>query len=483
MDVFKRFSDFIHENKLIEDGDRIIVGVSGGADSLCLLFLLCRFLKSEAAPRFSLEAVHVNHGIRGDSADRDEEYTLKVCADAGIDCKNVRIDVPMEVKKTGESEEEAARRLRYEVFEKLAFANTCESGEKKEAVRPVLATGHHMDDQAETVLHNLFRGSAIKGLGGMAPVSVRGNLRVIRPLLCLGRFDTESYLNEIGISYCMDETNFLGEYTRNKIRHSLIPLTKEINARSVEHMAQSAAALRDVEDYLESETEEAYDKWVRKESDDLILSCECFEKEHRVICQRVIRVCIKKRCGYLKDIGAEQHILPVLRLGMSGDSGRELDLPYDLKVRKNYDDLIFSLKTSEIASSDDGDHMIRDGAMTAYKTDLRVFEREETGILPVFPNDSCIKWFDYDKINSHVQWRHRQPGDYIVTAAGRTLLKDFLIKQKIPQRLRDSFLLLTLEDGEVLWVMGEGISRINTRYMTDVNTKSILEARVIWLTE
>ncbi len=460
MGVYEKVSDYILENGLIEDGDRVYVGVSGGADSLCLLFLLRRFLQSKDAPRFTLEAVHVNHGIRGESADGDEAYTKKLCADHGIDCECVRIDVPSQVQKTGESVEEAARRLRYEAFEKLVL-----NGDKNS--RPVLALGHHMDDQAETVLHNLFRGSALKGLCGMTPVSSRGSLRLIRPLLCLRRGDTEEYLSQNEIQFRTDETNLSDEYTRNRIRHSIIPLSKEINERSVEHIAKSAAFLAETEAYMELQTQKAAHRWIKNEGSAVILSCECFEKEHAVICDRLILRCIKESCGKLKDIGYEAHIRPVAELGINASSGRELTLPYELVVKKNYDELVFCPQSADEKE---------------IKTEIRVFEREETGCLPAFPNDSCIKWFDYDKINSHVFWRHRQPGDYIVTAAGRSLLKDFLIKQKIPQRKRDSLILLVREENEVLWVMGDDISRINTEDMTDEDTKKILEARVIWPT-
>ena len=195
--VFK----FIKENRIFDSGDSVILGVSGGADSICMLTVLCK-LKHRL--NLKLYVVHVNHGIRGGDALEDENFVKEFCEKENLSFFPYHINVPEIVKKTGMSEEEAGRRERYRIFYELA----------NELKADKIAVAHNLNDNSETILFNMFRGTGIKGMTGI-PVQ---RDKIVRPLLCVTRAEIEAYLDSLNISYCMDITNKSTEYTRNKIR-------------------------------------------------------------------------------------------------------------------------------------------------------------------------------------------------------------------------------------------------------------------------
>ena len=204
----KKFLQTISEYEMLSPGDSVLVGVSGGADSMCLLSLL-----TECAEELgiSVAAAHVNHCIRGEEADRDESFVESFCAERKIPFYKLKTDIPALARISGESTELCARNERYAFFESLGFSKT--------------ATAHTGSDRVETMLMNLARGSALNGLSSIPPV--RGN--IIRPLIGFLRSDTEQYCAEHGIAYVTDSTNLSDEYTRNRYRHKVVPAIAEIN--------------------------------------------------------------------------------------------------------------------------------------------------------------------------------------------------------------------------------------------------------------
>ena len=174
MDMMKKVLNFVNENRLFEYGDKVILGVSGGADSVCMLHMLCG-LKEQLG--ITLQVVHVNHGIRGEEAHRDEIFVKELCKKLDVPCKVYHLDIPAMAKKKKMSEEEAGRQARYEIFENLAT----ETGAQK------IAVAHNLNDNSETVLFHLFRGSGLKGLMGI-PVK---RDKIVRPILCLSRQEIE----------------------------------------------------------------------------------------------------------------------------------------------------------------------------------------------------------------------------------------------------------------------------------------------------
>ena len=227
---------YIGANQLIRPGDGVVVGLSGGPDSVFLLYALHTL---QARMGFTLWAVHVHHGIRGAEADRDEAFSEKLCAKLDIPFQAVHVAAPAYAAQHGLSLEEAARILRYEALE----AARQQLGQTRAAW---IAVAHHLDDQAETVLHNLVRGAGLRGLAGMEN---RRN-HVIRPLLSIKREDILKWLKQNDIPYVTDSTNADPHYTRNRIRSTVLPELREINPEASAHIAHSAALLREADAYF-----------------------------------------------------------------------------------------------------------------------------------------------------------------------------------------------------------------------------------------
>ena len=227
---------YIGANQLIRPGDGVVAGLSGGPDSVFLLYALYTL---QGRMGFTLRAVHVHHGIRGAEADRDEAFSEKLCAKLDIPFQAVHVAAPAYAAQHGLSLEEAARILRYEALEAARQQLT-------QAPAAWIAVAHHLDDQAETVLHNLVRGAGLRGLAGMEN---RRN-HVIRPLLSIKREDILKWLEQNNIPYVTDSTNADPHYTRNRIRSTVLPELREINPEASAHIAHSAALLREADAYF-----------------------------------------------------------------------------------------------------------------------------------------------------------------------------------------------------------------------------------------
>ena len=235
----KTFTDTLNEYNMIKNGDRVIVALSGGADSVCLLHILNSLKESL---EITLEAVHINHCIRGNESDDDEDFCTGLCKNLGIPLRVYRINIPEITKLSGKSTEETARDVRYEKFAE------CAGDDSK------IATAHTLSDNAETVIFNMIRGTGLKGLCGIPPV--RGN--IIRPLINITRQQVEAYLKQIGQDFKTDSTNLSDDYTRNKIRHKIIPVIQEINSGFYKCFLNCHQVLTEENSYLENLSETAY---------------------------------------------------------------------------------------------------------------------------------------------------------------------------------------------------------------------------------
>ena len=244
--LVEKVNEYMQEHHMAQAGEKIVVGVSGGADSLGLLTIL-----SELAEYFqySLVVVHVNHGLRGKAADQDQSFVEKTCKDKSIPCYSFHVDLKRFARKEGMSEEEAGRYYRYQCFEKV----------RREVDGDKIAVAHQREDVCETILFNMFRGTGIKGLTGIPPVRDV----IIRPLLCVSRAEIENYLQRKGLSWRTDETNLTDAYTRNKIRHNILPYVEEhINPSAGQHIQEMAGLMRDISLYLDRQAEAAFDQCV-----------------------------------------------------------------------------------------------------------------------------------------------------------------------------------------------------------------------------
>lgn len=446
--MLKKVEAYVAKWHMLEKGDKVIVGVSGGADSVCLLFVLLEFQKKLP---FELTVVHVHHGIRGAEADADEKYVRQLCEKLGLSyvCEYVKAhEFAVEEKL---SEEEAGRKLRQMVFSRVM----------RERYATKIALAHHMDDNAETLLFHLARGTGLKGLGGIRPVT--GN--IIRPLLCLRRGEIEAYLREQGIPYCEDATNQTDAYTRNRIRNHVLPyIEQKVNARAVEHMQETMERLGELQSFVEEQKEFYFQQCVKESESGYILERESFLTVPKALKALLLKELLARAATCEKDIEAV-HIALLQEL-LEKQVGRSLDLPYGLEAKRVYEGLRIGKKKPECS-----EEHFQSGCVQ-----WCVLDKEDAENLAL--QKEYTKYFDYDIITDGVCVRTRQAGDYIsIHEDGRTQkLKTFFINEKIPQEERERVLLVA-DGSHILWIVGH---RTNPYYRVRRNTKHILK---VWIDE
>lgn len=467
--MMETVNKFIEKYHMIEKGDKVIAGISGGADSVCLLFVLLEMQKI-----FGIEvvAVHVNHGIRGDAAQADEDFTVQLCREKGIKCVVYHENVESIAKKRKQSVEEAGRNVRREAFVKTLRE---EKGTK-------IAMAHHQNDNAETLLMNLARGAGLKGLGGIRPVN--GN--VIRPLLCVTRREIEEYLTKKGVSWCQDQTNDEDDYTRNRLRHSVIPVLEEqVNQAAVQHMNEAMEQIRMTWEYMDEQAERAMDSCVtRTQEGDIQIRKEPFIEKPDVIQRILVRKCLIEAAGSERDLSMV-HVEAVMDL-FGKQNGRSLSLPYSVKAVRNYEGVILKKEddTAYMKRADSGGfgpYILNIPGMTQIRElnltiCCRIFEKPDDFSVKQIPQKNYTKWLDYDIIKGNLIVRTRQSGDRIVIdRSGRSQkLKAYLINEKIPAHKRDSLPLIADED-QILWVVGH---RLSSACLVTDQTDRVLEIKV-----
>ena len=308
----------IEDNNLINDGDCIVIGLSGGADSVCLTHILwC--LKEEL--NISLIAVHLNHNIRGEEAKRDELFAKDFAKKLDIRFIKGSARVCDFAKERGISEEMAGRELRYSFFDDVKSALKCQK----------IATAHNRNDNAETIAMNFMRGTSLSGLSGI-PYK-RGD--IIRPILDVTRSEIEEYCKENGLLYVVDSTNNGDDYTRNKIRHRLIPMIeKEYNPNFVNTVSQNAQLIKCEADYISQCTKREYERLVKNNSVKITELLKC----HKAIQRRIIR----KMMSNIMDMQGVQSYFTdkVIELAVKNRSGSMINLPYGRRARIEYDYLV-----------------------------------------------------------------------------------------------------------------------------------------------
>lgn len=460
--MLKKVEEYVEKWHMLKKEDRIIVGVSGGADSVCLLFILLELQKKIP---FEIIVVHVNHELRGIDADEDEAYVKKICEEHQILCVTYSENVELIAKKRKQSTEEAGRDVRRE-----AFRHTMEmyGGTK-------IALAHHKNDNVETFVMNLVRGTGLKGLCGIRPVA--GN--IVRPLLCLERQEIEEFLEENHISYRTDKTNKSDDYTRNRIRNHLIPYMEEqINPCVVTHMNDTMEKLLEIQGYMEEEQQVYYQKCVKEEKQCCIISEAFFTEIPKVFQPVVLKEALVKITGKEKDI--ESIHLKGLQELFQKQVGKKLDLPYETEAWRTYEGIRIQRRgynsvTEQIEceisfiNGEKQEITLKDTTITFQLLDKFPINCE-------YEQKNNTKWFDYDIIKCKLCVRTRRPGDYItIHPDGRTQkLKSYFINEKIPKEQREKILLVA-DGSHILWIVGY---RTNCMYHVNRNTKRILEIQM-----
>ncbi len=475
--MLRKVLQYCRREKLIENGDFVLAGVSGGADSVCMLKLLVQLQKEIG---FFLEVVHVEHGIRGRESENDAAFVVRLCEELEVPLQLFFVDAVTYAKEQKLGLEEAARILRYDCYAQAA--------EKSLSSRVKVALAHHADDNAETVLFQMIRGSGIDGMSGMRPKrELMPGVEVVRPMLLVTRAEIEEYLQKEGQAYCVDSTNTDTSYSRNKIRRHILPMLEEVNARAVAHMNRSAMLLRELGDYLQGQVDLAAAKVIKEREAGLLISGEELRQLPEILKKEVLHLAIGKAAGSGKDIGMDhvESLADLLELQV----GRGISLPYQLRARRVYEGILLEkIEESGCCASATGfflelsgqelDHKLQHGIVSVEVPEgvmnFSLVEcRDESAEIS---KNTYTKCFDYDKIKGSFQIRTRQSGDYLIVDndGHKKRLKEYFINEKIPSDERDAVLLLTQAD-KVLWVIG---GRISADTKVDGNTKRILKVQI-----
>ncbi len=458
--LLEKTAQTVRKYDMIGQGDRVIVGVSGGADSVCLLDVLWKL--SKEIP-FSLRVVHVHHGLRA-AADLDEAYVRDLCKERQIPIEAVHVDAAGYAAEHGETVEEAGRNLRQQAF---AAAGSRWDEEEPYEGNVKIALAHHVEDLAETVIFHLCRGSSIAGLRGILPVSENR----IRPLIEASREEIETYLKEEKISWQTDETNEDLEITRNYIRKETLPgLCRHVNAQTISHIARLAEDLCSTETYLEEVTAAEWKRCltntVSGKARQGALSVTKLQLQPVFLQKRILLLALANAAGKRKDLGAI-HVEVLLRL-LESQGSAQVDLPYGLTAYREYDALW--IEGEEEKDKTDPSFQTTGVPLGENEYEMRVFTYEAGMDIP---EATYTKWLDYDKITTFPMFRIRESGDRITISDDGTskALTRYMIDAKIPKNVRDLYVLPTKEQ-EILWIPGY---QMNAAYKVTETTKRVLE--------
>lgn len=442
----KKVINTIIKNNLIEKGDNILVGVSGGPDSMALLYVL-----KEAKKKidFNLYVAHVNHGVRGKEADEDEEYVRKVSNKLGIPFYSIKIDMSNYAKENKLSEEEAGREIRYNFFRQVLS----KIGHGK------IAVAHNKNDQAETLIMRFIRGTGLDGLKGMD----YKNGNIIRPLLDVSRDEIERYIKENNIEVRIDKSNFKPIYSRNKIRLELIPFIKEnFNENFIDTIYRTSKLMAVDSDFLNKFALEKYEQIIEKEAENkIIINREKFLKQHDSIKSRILRIAIEKLLGHIKGI-EEKHIYDAIKLVLHNNTGKRIHLPKNIQIGIGYG--YFTVEKIDFKNEKTNYEYIIDIEKLTKIDELKceiTTEILNVNEVDINKTNRFIKYFDYDKIYGNLYIRNRRPGDkfFPLGMKGKKKLKDFFIDLKVPRDIRDKVPLL-VDDCNIIWVVGYRISEL-----------------------
>lgn len=451
--MFSTVRNNILNNNLITTNENIVVGVSGGPDSMALLYVLLDIRKEL---NFNIIVAHVNHGVRGDEALSDQLFVERKANELKIPYYFKNVDMDGYAKEMGITSEEAGRELRYGFFREILESNC---GGK-------IAVAHNKNDQAETLLLRIMRGTGIDGLKGMDFLA--GD--IIRPLLNISREEIEQYISIGKIETVLDKTNLIPIYSRNKVRLELLQYIKDnFNPNIINTLWRLSRTSNIDSKFLEEFTESRYNFIVKKvNKHSIILDGVLFIKENKSIQSRIIRNVISKIMGNLQGI-SEQNITSLVELFERLETGKQLNLPNGIIGRISYNDLVIEKIEAEVVK--DFDYILNIGCNKFFELGLNICLSVEEGNKSNKYSKN-VKYFDYEKISGDIRIRNRKSGDKFVPFGmnGRKKVKDYFIDEKIPKELRDRIPLL-VDDENIIWILGYATSEL---YKVTDTTKKIL---------
>jgi tRNA(Ile)-lysidine synthase len=454
----------IDRNHLLEKGDRVIVGVSAGMDSMVLLHVLNDYRETFD---LSLIVAHVNHGLRPEESEKEAELVQREAGRLGFPFEYGKFNVKEFQKLGGLSLQDAARRIRFHFFNDLLQRHRAQK----------IALGHHADDQVETVLLRLLRGSGIEGLKGIVPIREG---RIIRPLIEVWKEEIQSFALEKKVPFLFDSSNLKKDYLRNRLRLALIPfIEKEYQPSFKEILLRTSTLLREENDYLEKGAVEAYQKITKEEKGTLAFKFSEYQSLHQAIQWRIIKKMLGKVCatGRAMDEGESLNVHKIYRKLQQSSPSFLLELRHGVWVEKRYDLVLLGKKRVE--------------AIPPFEVEVLCPGRnfiEEIGKEMVIEEATMDKFRDsnrpphtafmeYESLQFPLKIRNFRPGDRFrpLGAKGTQKLKEFFIDHKVPRFERPNIPLVVSAE-MIAWVVGY---RIDERVKVTEKTKRILKATII----
>ncbi len=442
---------------MLEEGDRIVLGVSGGADSVALLLMLQTMQQKY---HLKLYGVHVNHGIRKEAAE-DAAYVSALCESLDVPFYLYEADIPAMAKEQGMSEEEMGRIYRYQCFREVS----------QQVDANKIAVAHHMDDQAETVLFHLARGSKLTGAEGMHPTN--GN--VIRPLLACRKEELMQWLREQQVSWMEDSTNGDDMYARNCIRNQVIPALERVNTQAVRHLVEFAEEMGAYRQFVQQAVDEYFQQAVCFEGECCTVNRNHLLQQDVILAKAVIYEMLTQVCGKKKDI-CSTHVQLVYDL-LRNQSGKKIILPYEMIAELSYE-MLKIRKSLQVIENDTIEEVEIDWReLVDCKEEVRsvLLPRGRVLNLQLYQKKHCTrtqwenlineaihsknnytKYFECDTIKFTLCIRNTRNEDYFVMneKGERKKLSRYFIDQKIPVEQRSKKLVLAVESN-VLWILGD----------------------------
>ena len=460
----QRVLNFIKEHRLVASRKVLLVAVSGGQDSVCLLHIL---KKLQSTLGIRLHVAHLDHQLRGAESASDARYVARLAKQLGIPVTIGKRDVRAYQKERGVSLEEAAREVRYNFLAEVAASIGADR----------VAVGHTLDDHVETILLHLVRGTGTRGLRGLQPVtrwqSSEKGLKVVRPLLEVRRDETAEYCATHQLQPCLDATNLSLTPLRNKVRLELFPLLKSYNPQVIEALLRTARIAGDDIAYLEKEANRLWKRVASKQGNVIILNKKALLDLSPSMQRYLLRLAIEKAVGNLKDIEA-RHIEELMQ-ALNKPAGKRISLPYGLVFALDYNRYLLGKDPSALSPFPvlDGEHLIKIPGKTVipgWCIQANIIEPDES-----INTDNFTAYFDYDGISKPLIIRSRKRGDVFQPLGMEETKKvgEFMIDARIPRDWR-ARLPIICDREKVLWVVGY---RIDERAKITGDTKLVLSLK------
>lgn len=472
--MIKSLSQALLDDRLLNQDDTVVVGVSGGPDSMALLHLLLA-LNQEAGWKLRLHVAHLNHGLRTEDADKDAAFVQAASDSLSLPCTIDRRDIAKLAEEESIGIEEISRRERYAFLERVCLQIGCKC----------VAVGHHADDNAETILHRILRGTGLRGLAGIPrsrPIHTGSDITVVRPLLHMTRKAITDYLADSGIASRDDRTNTSNEPMRNRIRNVLLPqIEADINPQVREALTRLGEQAEWLQEYLGETVQRTFETLIVSRTDQMLtLNNDALARKSRIVQTEIIRLAYRS-FGLGEQNLAFSHLVSVLDIVADEASGKQTQLPGGMTVQRRYHQLLFSLPTDEPREDIAPEIAVHLPGRTILpvrrlQIDCEIRDVSSRDIAELRRAATRMEeYVDFEAVHPPLVVRTRRPGDRFIPlgAPGSKTLSDFLIDAKVDPQQRKRVAVLCDHLGPI-WVIGH---RIDDRVKLTELSKQVLYLR------